>query len=74
MPNCFVWASVYGLATFYAARKSQQPPAGPDRQAGPDYAYIRSEMANKIADKTCQAGQITKCLNWLQSNGIPVAA
>jgi hypothetical protein len=36
IPNCFVWASVYGLATFYAARKSQKPPTGPDRQAGPD--------------------------------------
>ena len=69
MPNCFVWASVYGLATFYAARKSQTPPTSPDRQAGPDYAYIRSEIANKIADKTCEGGQITKCLNWLQSNG-----
>jgi Papain family cysteine protease len=69
MPNCFVWASVYGLATFYAARKSQTPPTSPDRQAGPDYAYIRSEIANKIADKTCDGGQITKCLNWLQSNG-----
>lgn len=69
MPNCFAWASVYGLATFYAARKSQTPPTTPDRQAGPDYAYIRSEMANKIADKTCHGGQITKCLNWLRSNG-----
>jgi Papain family cysteine protease len=69
MPNCFVWASVYGLATFYAARKSQIPPTSPNRQAGPDYAYIRSEMANDIAAKTCQGGQITKCLNWLRSNG-----
>jgi hypothetical protein len=69
MPNCFVWASVYGLATFYAARKSQTPPTSPNRQAGPDYAYIRSELANKIADNTCRGGQITKCLNWLQSNG-----
>jgi hypothetical protein len=69
MPNCFVWASVYGLATFCAARKSRTPPTTPDRQAGPDYAYIRSEIANKIADNTCQGGQITKCLNWLRSNG-----
>ncbi|MGO9030666.1 C1 family peptidase [Mycobacterium sp.] len=69
MPNCFVWASVYGLATFYAARKSQTPPTSPARQAGPGYAYIRSETANNIAAKTCQGGQITKCLSWLQSNG-----
>jgi Papain family cysteine protease len=69
MPNCFAWASVYGLATFYAARKSQTPPTSPDRQAGPDYAYIRSEIANNVADETCHGGQIAKCLNWLQSNG-----
>jgi Papain family cysteine protease len=69
IPNCFVWASVYGLATFYAARKSQTPPISPDRQAGPDYAYVRYEIANNVADNTCRGGQITKCLNWLQSNG-----
>jgi hypothetical protein len=47
MPNCFVWGSVYGLATFYAARSSGTAPTTPDRQAGPDYAYIRYEFANK---------------------------
>jgi Papain family cysteine protease len=60
---------VYGLATFYAARKSRTPPTSPDRQAGPDYAYIRYEMANKTAENTCHGGQITKCLEWLRSNG-----
>jgi hypothetical protein len=69
MPNCFVWGSVYGLATFYAARKSGTPPTSPDRQAAPDYAYIRYQMANKTAENTCHGGQITKCLKWLQSNG-----
>jgi hypothetical protein len=69
LPNCFVWGAVYGLATFYAARKSQRPPTSLDRRAGPDYAFIRYEMANRIGDNTCEGGQITKCLNWLQSNG-----
>ncbi|CQD20972.1 Papain family cysteine protease [Mycobacterium lentiflavum] len=69
MPNCFVWASVYGLATFYAARKSRIPPTRPDRLAGPDYAYIRYEIANKTPENNCHGGQITKCLDWLQSNG-----
>lgn len=69
MPNCFVWGSVYGLATFYAARKSRTPPSSRDRQAGPDYAYIRYEIANKTAENTCHGGQITKCLEWLRSNG-----
>ncbi|BBY24477.1 C1 family peptidase [Mycobacterium stomatepiae] len=69
MPNCFVWGSVYGLATFYAARKSRTPPTSPDRQAGPDYAYIRYEIANKTPENTCHGGQITKCLDWLRDNG-----
>lgn len=69
MPNCFVWGAVYGLATFYAARKSRTPPTSPARQAAPDYAYIRYEIANKTEQNTCHGGQITKCLNWLRSNG-----
>jgi hypothetical protein len=69
MPNCFVWASVYGLATFHAARKSNTPPTTPVRQAGPDYAYIRYQLANKRAENSCAGGQIVKCLNWLRDNG-----
>jgi hypothetical protein len=69
MPNCFVWASVYGLATFYAAQKSGTPPTSRARQAGPDYAYIRYEIANKTEPSNCHGGQITRCLNWLRSNG-----
>ncbi|SON63921.1 hypothetical protein MSIMFI_05452 [Mycobacterium simulans] len=69
MPNCFVWASVYGLATFYAARKSGIPPTSRARQAGPDYAYVRYEIASKTEQNSCKGGQITKCLDWLRSNG-----
>ncbi|MDT5224854.1 MAG: hypothetical protein QOG19_2261, partial [Mycobacterium sp.] len=69
MPNCYVWATVYGLATFYAARKSNTPPTTAARRAGPDYAYIRYQHANNIAQATCQGGQIIKCLNWLRDNG-----
>jgi hypothetical protein len=69
MGNCFVWASAYGLSTFNAARKSQTPPTSSDRQAGPDYAYIRYEMARKIAGNTCNGGQVGAFLDWLKSNG-----
>ncbi|QLL06944.1 C1 family peptidase [Mycobacterium vicinigordonae] len=69
MPNCFVWATVYGLATFYAARKSKTAPTTPARRAGPDYAYIRYQQANQRAENTCEGGQIVKCLNWLRDNG-----
>lgn len=69
MPNCFVWATVYGLATFHAARTSNTPPSTPARLAGPDYAYIRYQLAHKLTENTCQGGQIVKCLNWLRANG-----
>ena len=69
MGNCFVWASAYGLATFNAARNSKTPPTSRDRQAGPDYAYIRYEMAKKIAGNTCKGGQVGSFLDWLKSNG-----
>lgn len=69
MPNCFVWAAVYGLATFHAARKSNTPPTTPARRAGPDYAYIRYELANRASENSCAGGQIVKCLNWLRDNG-----
>lgn len=69
MPNCFVWATVYGLTTFYAARQSNTPPSTPARRAGPDYAYIRYQLANKLTENTCKGGQMVRCLNWLQANG-----
>lgn len=69
MPNCFVWATVYGMATFYAARKSRTPPTSPARQAGADYAYIRYQIANNRAQNSCEGGQIVRCLNWLRTNG-----
>ncbi len=70
-PNRIVssWSSVYGLATFYAARKSKTPPKSRDQQAAPDYSYIRFQLANKIPANTCNGGQITKILDWLRSNG-----
>jgi Papain family cysteine protease len=67
--NCFAWSCVYGLATFYAARKNKTSPKSRDQQAGPDYAYIRYQLANNIPANTCQGGQITKILDWLRSNG-----
>jgi hypothetical protein len=67
--DCFAWSTVYGLATFYAARKSQRPPKTPDLQAGPDYAYVRYSQANKVPANACPGGNVGKCLDWLRSNG-----
>ncbi|WP_036365567.1 C1 family peptidase [Mycobacterium asiaticum] len=69
MPNCFVWATVYGLASFYAARHSKIPPSTADRQAAPDYAYIRYQESVQLSEPTCRGGQMVKCLNWLRDNG-----
>jgi hypothetical protein len=53
MPNCYVWGSVYGLATFWAAQASQTPPTSPRQQGAPDYTYIQVEMAQGISPNTC---------------------
>jgi hypothetical protein len=67
--SCFIWASVYGLATYYAASKKQKAPKSSDLQAAPVYSYIHYEAANKTATNTCNGGQIGKALDWLRANG-----
>jgi Papain family cysteine protease len=69
MPNCFVWASVYGLATFYAARKSQTPPSSRERPGRSGLCLCSVRNRQERGRQDVQGGQITKCLNWLQSNG-----
>lgn len=68
MPNCFVWSSAYGAATFWAAQSSNTPPTTSNLQASPDYTYIKVEMANNVPSGACVGGQITKVLNFLESN------
>src|SRR6185437_17128483 len=46
LPNCFVWSSAYGAATFWAAQSSNTPPTTSNLQASPDYTYIKLEIAN----------------------------
>lgn len=67
VPNCFVWSSAYGAATFWAAQSSNAPPTAANLQASPDYTYIKVEMANGL-NGACVGGQITKVLNFLESN------
>ena len=68
MPNCFVWSSAYGAATFWAAASSNTPPTASNLQASPDYTYIQVEMADNVLSGTCVGGQITKVLSFLESN------
>jgi hypothetical protein len=68
MPNCFVWSSAYGAATFWAAQSSNTSPTTSNLQASPDYTYIQVEMADNVVSGTCVGGQITKVLSFLESN------
>src|SRR3984957_11046125 len=64
MPNCFVWSSAYGAATFWAAQSSNTSPTTSNLQASPDYTYIQVEMADNVVSGTCVGGQITKVLSF----------
>jgi hypothetical protein len=68
MPNCFVWSSAYGAATFWAAQSSNTSPTTSNLQASPDYTYIKVEIANGVETGQCVGGQITKVLSFLASN------
>jgi hypothetical protein len=68
MPNCFVWSSAYGAATFWAARMSNTPPATPNLQAAPDYTYIKVQIANNVDTGKCIGGQITSVFSFLLGN------
>jgi hypothetical protein len=71
VPNCYVWASAYGLVTYWAGQSSGTVPASP---ASPDYTYIQVEIEQGL-DNTCIGGKITNCLEWLVANkGTPSLA
>ena len=53
---------------FWAAQSSDTPPTTPNLQASPDYTYIKVQMANNVLSGVCAGGQITKVLNFLESN------
>ncbi len=75
MPNCFVWSSAYGLATFWAAKRANYTPSSASQQASPDYTYIQVEVNNGILSDTCVGGQIKAVLDWLKTNkGTPSLA
>jgi Papain family cysteine protease len=69
VPNCFVWASTYGITTFWAAQTRKSPPASATQLPSPDYTYIQVEVSTGTSPDTCTGGHITACLNWLKSNG-----
>ena len=69
MPNCFVWASTYGLATVWAAQAGEYSPTSPSQQAAPDYTYIQVEEATGIVSGACVGGKMASVFSFLSSNG-----
>ena len=69
MPNCFVWASTYGLVTYWAAQAGNYSPVSASQQASPDYTYIQVEVNTGVANDSCLGGQMTHCLDWVIQNG-----
>ena len=68
-PSCFVWSTVYGLATFRAAKLYSLDPTSTDNQASPIYTYIQIELNQKVAANTCKGGKMLWPLQFLQFNG-----
>jgi hypothetical protein len=67
-PNCFVWASTYGLATFAAAKAGNYAPNVASLQASPDYTYVKVLEGESILVDNCVGGQVTSCFNFLNDN------
>jgi hypothetical protein len=68
LPNCFVWSSTYGGVTFWAAQASQTSPSSPSLQANPDYTYIKVQEHAGVPKGTCDPGQVSKTLCWVENN------
>jgi len=67
-PSCFVWAAIYGLATFKAAKAGGYTPSVPYLQASPFYAYVKILEQHGAAPDSCTGGRISWCLDFLQAN------
>lgn len=68
-PSCFVWSTVYGLATFQAAKTYGLDPTSTDNQASPIYSYIKIEEQQGTLSNTCVGGNMLWSLEFLKSNG-----
>ncbi len=69
VPNCFVWASAYGITTAWAAKAGNYSPSTASQQASADYTYIQVERENDIAADKCVGGSIGSVLDFLIRNG-----
>ncbi|HUA76658.1 MAG TPA: hypothetical protein VMA86_03235, partial [Acetobacteraceae bacterium] len=71
-PSCFVWASVYGLATYNAAKAGNYSPRTAAQQASPYYAYVKVLEGQNVSSDICQGGKMVWCFSLLnQEDGTP---
>ncbi|MGA9869120.1 MAG: C1 family peptidase [Acetobacteraceae bacterium] len=68
--SCCAWASVYGLATFTAARAGRTDPSAPAGQASPAQIYIDVLNAKKVTPGTCAGSSFGDYFPILQASGV----
>jgi Papain family cysteine protease len=69
IPNCFVWSTTYGLASYWAAVSTQTPPSAPYLEPSPDYTYIRVQMKTGVSSGNCYGGQLADVFQYLIDEG-----
>jgi hypothetical protein len=67
-PSCFVWSTIYGLATYKGARAGNYTPSEPSLQASPYYAYIKILEQHKVLLDACTGGSISWCFELLEAD------
>jgi hypothetical protein len=67
--SCCAWASVYGLATFTAARAGRVDPSKPSGQASPAQIYIQALQERKVGSGDCADTGFGEYFGILQASG-----
>ena len=67
--TCTAWAGVYGLTTYYVARKNNTPPTTPDLQASPAYIYVKVREQGGAAKPPCLGTSYAPYFAMLQQQG-----
>jgi C1A family cysteine protease len=69
--SCCAWASVYGLATFTAARAGRIDPSIPSGQASPAQIYIDVLNGKKVTPGACSGSAFSDYFPTLKTSGVP---
>jgi C1A family cysteine protease len=72
--SCCAWASVYGLATFVAARAGQVDPSKPTGQASPAQPHIEALKKKSAKNGSCDGTAFSDYFPLLEKDGAPSMA